>query len=311
MEDAPEEVLGLMGVEEGTMMRVDEGTPVLDECSPEYGLWIMGEQRWQRTGLLAAEEDPSWVDEVCGVGGGQEVVEERREGGGEARESLQARIDRELASGGELGGSLERVSEQEVSREGERTACMREPENAEEVIKWMVKRLMENEGVGEAELKKRTVEQFGREKLPDHFHWIVVGMKEGLRRGREAGQQRKRMRKRDIRVQTERVDGCGVSVQTDLTGIDVGKMEKRAYESIRASRKKSKAGSGLGSENLEVTIVAEKLENEIEVIMDRDEDMPILVELEDLCEKGEIGDDLLTGWELPEVGNPDGCSSPF
>ena len=284
------------------------------------------------------------------------------------------------------------VSEQEVNREGEGTARAREPENAEEVIKWMVKRLRENENVGEAELKKRTVEQFGSGKLPDHFHWIVVGMKEGLRRGREAGQQRERRRKRDIRVQTERVGGCGVRVQTDLTGIDIGKMEKRAYESIRASRKKSKVGSELGSEKLEVTIVVEKLESEVEVIIDREENMPDLleveegiefgedreqgelpilskegegqdgegklgvkgaeveeeselgemaeielgweeawegdlemaggafgalceavamVELEELSEKGEIEDDLLTGWELPEVGIPDGCSSPF
>ena len=40
VEDIPEEAMG--------MMVVDEGTPVLDEVSPEYGLWGRGERQWQR-----------------------------------------------------------------------------------------------------------------------------------------------------------------------------------------------------------------------------------------------------------------------
>ena len=273
MEDAPEEILGMTGVE--------EGTPVLDECSPEYGLGIRGERQWQRMEGPGAEEEPAWVGEVIGVGGGQEAVEERSEGWGEARESLQTRIERELALGGLDGEHAE-----EVNLEVEETARMGESGNTEEVIKWMTSQLMEDESMEEEELKERTLEKFGSRKLPTQFHWIVVGIKEGLRRGKEDGRKRER-RRRDIRVQTENVSGCGVRVQTDMTGTDLEKMEKRAYESIRASRKKSKARSELGSEKLEVTITTKRLENEVEVVMEGKRGMPELLEIEECVELGE------------------------
>jgi hypothetical protein len=46
------------------------------------------------------------------------------------------------------------------------------------------------------------------------------------------------------------------------------KMEKRAYESIRASSKKTEASTELGSEKLEVAITSEKQEEEVEVVME-------------------------------------------
>ena len=98
-----------------------------------------------------------------------------------------------------------------------------------------------------------------------------------------------RRRRRDIRVQTENVGGSavlswGVRVQTDMTGLDIEKMEKRAYEGIRASRKKSKSGVELSKERLEVTITAEEIEGEVEVVMDGEEGMPELLSVEELKE---------------------------
>ena len=66
-EDTPEEV---------GQVRPEEGTPVLDEMSPVYGMWVRGERQWYRAA-------------------GQGAVEEPGESGGGARESLQARIERE------------------------------------------------------------------------------------------------------------------------------------------------------------------------------------------------------------------------
>ena len=76
----------------------------------------------------------------------------------------------------------------------------------------------------------------------------------------------------------------GVRVQTDMTGLDIEKMEKRAYEGIRASRKKSKSGVELSKERLEVTITAEEIEGEVEVVMDGEEGMPELLSVEELKE---------------------------
>jgi hypothetical protein len=45
-----------------------------------------------------------------------------------------------------------------------------------------------------------------------------------------------------------------VRVQTDITGTDIEKMEERAYESIRVSRKRSMIRMELESKKLEVTI---------------------------------------------------------
>ena len=375
VEDAPEEAMGVMAVE--------DGTPVQDECSPEYGLWVRGERQWQRMEGPGAVEEPIWAGEVMEVGIGQEVVEERSESRGGTREPLQVRIERELRGGPEEEPGAG------VAMEG--AVQVGEPEGAEqvadEVIEWMARQLTEDEERDVEELKEGARREFGRQELPVHFHWIVAGIRKGLKKGKEEGRRKDRRRRRDIRVQTENVADSGVQsygkrVQTDITGIDLEKMEKRAYEGIRASRKRSKAKTELESERLEVTITTERQEKEVEVVLEEVEDMPdllaveegreieeecgevelpvLLKEVEDepckeeeyglgevgefelgwekalvgdlemaggvfgeLCEavamvelekweeKGEMGDDLLTGWVLPGEGSPDGCSSPF
>ena len=283
MEDTPEEAMGIMVV--------GDGTPVLDEVSPEYGLWVRGERQGERLEGPGVAAERIRVAEVSEVGGEQGRWGEQLEDGGGARESLQARIERELAGGQE--------EEQEV-REGpgvgvvvEGMVQVGEPERAEqvadEIIEWMARQLMEDEGRDVEELRERARREFGRRELPAHFHWIVAGLRKGLRKGKEEGRRRDQRRRRDIRVQTESVGGSGVQsyrvrVQTEMTGVDLEKMERRAYEGIRASRKKSKVRTEVEGERLEVTIATERTDKEVEVVLEEVEDMPELVAMEECRE---------------------------
>ena len=313
-----------------------------------------------------------------------EVGREQWEGDRGVRESLQNRIERELRSDQEE--AVQTVEPGKVEQV------------IDEVVEWMVGQLMEDDGIEVQELEKGARRKFGRAELPAHLHWIVAGIKEGLEKGKEAGRRKDRRRRRDVRVQTEcegvsGVQSVGVRVQTDMTGVDLEKMERRAYEGIRESRKKSKFRTEGEVERMKVTITTEGIDKEVEVVLEEMDDMPDLVvvadckeierefeemelpvlmkemegemygkeelrvkvrlELEqeecglgemeeielgweeasegdldmaggrfgELCEavamvelegwkgKGEMGDDLLTGWVLPVVGNPDGHSS--
>ena len=258
MEDAPEEVMGVMVVE--------EGRPVQDECSPEYGLWVRGEQRWERSVGPVVAVEPFQVARV------REVDEEQLEESGGARESLQARIDRELAGGQEEGpGVGVEVEDRVQAGEPERAEPV-----AEEMIEWLVRRLMENGGRNVEELREEARSEFRGRELPGHFNWIVAGIRKGFEKGKEEGRRRDRGRRRDVRVQTEMEDSgaqkWGVQVQTDMTGTDLEKVEKRAYEGIRASQKKSRVRKETDRERLKVTIATGGQEEEVEVVMEGGEE---------------------------------------
>ena len=170
---------------------------------------------------------------------------------------------------------------------------MGEPEEAEqvadEIIEWMARQLMEDEGRDVEELKEGARREFGSREWTAHFHWIVVGIRKGLRKGKEDGRRKDRRRRRDIRVQTKNVGGSGVQsygvrVQTDMTGMDLENMERRAYKSIRASRKRGKAGTELESEKLEGIVTTGRQDKEVEVVLVEVEDMPDLLAVEEYRE---------------------------
>ena len=235
VENAPVEVMG--GVVTGGE------TPTLDEVSPVYGLWVMGERQSERRLDLEGSEEPDWVQEVIGTGGHPEMEEMRMEKVDEVRESLQARIDRELE--GEPQGAPEVSEGPEAGEAAERVVEMVEPErmaqDAEEVISWMARRLLENEGRSIEELKESATNQFGSLETLARVQCVVMGIKEGLRRGKEIRRRKHRGRRMNARVQTEEVESCAVRVQTDILGMDMVRMEARAYESIRERRRKSKS----------------------------------------------------------------------
>ena len=115
-EDTPEEVV---------QVRPEEGTPVLDEMSPVYGMWVRGERQWYRAA-------------------GQGAVEEPGESGEGARESLQARIERELAGGQEEEQEMRPgpVVEQGEVQVGDLEGA---GQMTDEVVEWVARQLMEDE----------------------------------------------------------------------------------------------------------------------------------------------------------------------
>ena len=272
-------------------------TPTLDEVSPVYGLGVMGERQRERRLDLEGSEEPDWVQEVIGTGGHQEIEEMRMESGDEVRESLQARIDRELD--GELQGAPEVSEGPKAGEAAERVVEMVEPErmaqDAEEVIGWMARRLLENEGRSIGELKESATNQFGSLETLARVQCVVMGIKEGLRRGKEIRKRKHGGRRMNARVQTEKVESCAVRVQTDILGMDMVRMEARAYESIRERWRKSKNKPEPEREGLEETITVEHREEETEVVVEEEENMPALLSEEEF---GEIETEYGEG-ELP------------
>ena len=136
---------------------------------------------------------------------------------------MQARIERELGGGQEE--AQEMVEGPEVGVVTVRVVQVSEPEgaaqNAEEVIKWMARQLMENEGRDVEELKERAIREFGSLESLTHVHWVVMRIKEGPRRGKEYRRRRERKRGRRMNaiIQMESVRSSGVSVQMDDLGV--------------------------------------------------------------------------------------------